>query len=160
MVNQHTVDNSKYSYSVTSLLVHWCCQSAVLTKIVKLWLYFVSLMTPYRTQWIWLTLALACCSDTVQWWGEYSSPRVIISPISCWAGDSHFTAAFSLSFVFLSLFFFVVLHENFRSSLRMLLPPISVSLCVTVLINLNSPHRGLLWFISSSSPKRKGNTNQ
>lgn len=39
---------------------------------------------------------LRCWSDAWLRVGELSSPRVIISPVSCWAADSHITIGFPL----------------------------------------------------------------
>lgn len=51
----------------------------------------------------------ACCSDTVLCVGEQSSPRVIISPVSSRAGDSHWLPFFLAFFLLLLLLDFVPL---------------------------------------------------
>lgn len=79
-------------------------------------------------------LCFACCSDTVLCVGEQSSPRVIISPVSSRAGDSHWLPFSFFFFFFFSFTLFIYLPFLVTHNLA---ASISPSVPLTILISLN-----------------------
>lgn len=107
--------------------------------------FHTSVRTRYRTRSqsrvVLLSFALDSYSDAGLCVGEQSSPRVIISPVSCWAANSHISTGSPFSFFtyiyffltfFLCVFFFFLpqsqlgcLHLSFHASLCLNKPPFS-----------------------------------
>lgn len=78
-----------------------------------------------------------CYRDSVLCVGEQISPRVIISPVSCWAADSHISIGSPLPFFYFS---FCSSVSSLFSSVPTWLPPPSPYVPLSVLIILNFLH--------------------
>lgn len=102
-----------------------------------------------RAEWIRFSPTLACYRGVMLCVGEQSSPRVIISPASRWAGDLHVSIGSPLSIFFLLLLLLLIcsLYLPFLPSPN-LAASITPSALLPALISLNSPHfasTGFIW---------------
>lgn len=88
-----------------------------------------------RAEWIRFSPTLACYRGVMLCVGEQSSPRVIISPASRWAGDLHVSIGSPLSIFFLLLLLLLICSPVSPFSSQSQLGCLHHSFCATPCLN-------------------------